>query len=83
MHYIRTPIIIIIIRRMIDLLTCFRKKDHPIRLNSEFHLDLKWWCQFVADWNGVKFWQFTGLSALPDLEVTSDASGSIGYGAFY
>ena len=29
------------IRRMIDLLRCFRRKDHPIRLNREFHLDLQ------------------------------------------
>ena len=26
---------------MIDLLCCFRKKDHPIRLNRKFHLDLR------------------------------------------
>lgn len=28
------------LRRMIDLLCCFRRRDHPIRLNAEFHLDL-------------------------------------------
>ena len=28
------------LRRMIDLLCCFRTKDHPIRLNQEFHHDL-------------------------------------------
>ena len=29
------------LRRMIDLLCCFRKRDHPIRLNKEFHRDLR------------------------------------------
>ena len=30
------------LRRMIDLLCCFRRWDHLICLNSEFHLDLQW-----------------------------------------
>ena len=71
------------LRRMINLLRCFRKRDHPIRLNSEFHLDLQWWLQFLSSWHGVYFWLFPGMSASPDLEVTSDASGSIGFGAFF
>ena len=37
------------IRRMINLLCCFRKRDHPIRLNGEFHLDLQWWLRFLVD----------------------------------
>ena len=71
------------LRRMIDLLRCFRKRDHPIRLNSEFRLDLQWWLQFLSSWHGVYFWLFPGMSASPDLEVTSDASGSLGYGAYF
>ena len=71
------------LRRMIDLLCCFRKKDHPIRLNREFHLDLQWWHQFLSDWHGVSFWHFPGVSAATDLQVTSDAAGSVGFGAYY
>lgn len=71
------------LRRMINLLQCFRKRDHPIRLNSEFHLDLQWWLQFLSSWHGVYFWLFPGMSASPDLEVTSDASGSLGFGAYF
>lgn len=71
------------LRRMIDLLRCFRKRDHPIRLNSEFRLDLQWWLQFLSSWHGVYFWLFPGMSASPDLEVTSDASGSLGFGAYF
>ena len=69
--------------RMIDLLRCFRKRDHPICLNSEFQLDLQWWHQFLSSWNGVYFWLFPGMSATPDLEVTLDASGSLGFGAYF
>ena len=70
------------IRRMIDLLSCFRSRNHPIRLNREFHLDLEWWTTFLSHWHGVSFWLFPGLTASPDVEVFSDASGSIGFGAF-
>lgn len=31
------------LRRMIDLLCCFRNDFHPIRLNLEFRKDLAWW----------------------------------------
>ena len=71
------------LRRMIDLLCCFRNKDHPIRLNREFHLDLQWWQLFLSSWNGVGFWLYPGMMASSDLEVTSDAAGSLGYGAYF
>ena len=69
------------VRRMIDLLCCFRRNDHPIRLNKEFQLDWYWWQQFVRGWNGVSFWLFRGLGPIIDVEVTSDAAGSVGFGA--
>lgn len=67
---------------MIDLLCCFRRKDHPIRLNNQFHLDLQWWRKFLSDWHGVSFWLFPGLSPEADIELSSDEAGSLGYGAF-
>ena len=39
------------LRWMIDLLCCFRTKDHPIRLNREFHLDLQWWVHLLHQWH--------------------------------
>ena len=71
------------LRRMIDLLSCFRKKDHPIRLNKEFHLDLQWWDHLLAQWHGVSFWLYPGLFPAVDLEVASDAAGSLGFGAYF
>ncbi|KAK3731886.1 hypothetical protein QZH41_008988, partial [Actinostola sp. cb2023] len=49
----------------------------------EFHLDLQWWHQFLASWHGVNFWLYPGMPQTYDLEVTSDAAGVIGFGAFY
>ena len=71
------------IRRMIDLLRCFRRRDHPVRLNREFRLDLEWWHQFLSEWHGVTFWLFPGMALDPDFEVTADAAGAIGYGAYF
>ena len=71
------------LRHMIDLLCCFRAKDHPIRLNQEFYCDLLWWHHFLDQWHGVSFWLFPGLSPATDLEVSSDAAGSLGFGAFF
>ena len=70
------------LRQMIDLLSCFRKDSHPIRLNVEFRKDLAWWVEFFGQWNGISFFLFPTLEPLPDFSVCSDASGTIGYGAF-
>ena len=66
-----------------DHFSCFCKKDHPIRLNKEFHLDLQWWDHLLAQWHGVSFWLYPGPSAAVDLEVASDADGSLGFGAYF
>ncbi len=71
------------LRRMINLLCAFRSQDHPIRLNVEFRLDLLWWIEFIEEWNGTNFFLLPGLMPVADLVVTSDAAGSIGYGALY
>ena len=67
---------------MTDLLCCFRNKKHPIHLNREFRLDLKWWQLFLSSCNGVGVWLFLGMNAISDLEVTSDAADILGYGAY-
>ena len=43
------------LRRMINLLSAFRRDDHPIRLNCDFQLDLSWWREFFHSWDGFSF----------------------------
>ena len=64
------------LRRMINLLSAFRSRDHPICLNVEFRLDLLWWIEFIEEWNGTSFFLLPGLMPVADLFVTSDAAGS-------
>ena len=71
------------IRSMINLLRNFRRDDHPIRVSAEFKKDLRWWLQYLASWNGVCFWVLPGLSPPTDLEMSSDASVSLGFGAVF
>lgn len=71
------------LRRMINLLCCFRNSSHPIRLNVEFRRDLQWWLSFFQSWNGVSFFLSPAVSPLPDLVVSSDASGALGFGAVW
>jgi len=71
------------LRHTIHLLQCFCKQDHPIHLNSEFHLDLQWWLQFLSSWHGLYFWLFPNMSASADLEVTSHALSSLSFGAYF
>ena len=60
------------LRRMINLLSAFRSRDHPVRLNVEFRLDLLWWIEFIEEWNGTRFFLLPCLMPVADLFVTSD-----------
>ena len=39
--------------------------------------------QFLSSWHNIYFWLFHGMSASPGLKVTSHASGSLGFGAYF
>ena len=72
------------LRRMLDLLHrssvgTTPRPHHHIRLNREFRSDLQWWRSFVTEWNGISIWKD---EQRPISEVTSDASGHWGFGAW-
>ena len=68
------------LRRMIDLISCFRNDSHPIHLNGEFIKDLQWWLDFFSQWNDISFFLFPDFAPPPNLSISTDASGAIGYG---
>ena len=72
-----------LMRRMINLLSAFRKDDHPIRLNKDFHLDLTWWRDFFRSWDGCSFFLSPQWAPLPDFQVSSNSAGTLGYGALF
>ena len=69
------------LRRMIELSKGVRELHHRIRLNAGFRSDLKWWSSFLPIWNGSCPLSSITLE-VPKVEMTSDASGSWGCGAY-
>ncbi len=72
------------LRRMLDLLhgtNHHARGDSKLRLNTGFRADLAWWREFTQEWNGTSF--ISTPAHYPAAEITSDASGSWGCGAWY
>ena len=70
------------VRRLFDLSTVVAKPDHHLRLNAGAWLDLIWWSEYIADWNGISLLQSLG-ELVPTTTLTSDASGTWGCGAYW
>ena len=70
------------LRRMIVLSKSRKHPSHYLRLNCGFQADLSWWHMFLGHWNGISMMSAIGISS-PSFTVTSDASGSWGYGAHF
>ena len=70
------------LRRMIDLSTSASSLQQVISLSQPFRLDLQWWHKFVTPWNGRSFFLLPGWVPSPDLQLFTDSSGTIGFGAY-
>ena len=71
------------LRRLITLSTKAQRLHHHIRLNREALADINWWKTFLPTWNGRAFFiDPLGVTA-HDLDLYTDASGSLGCGAYY
>lgn len=70
------------LRGIFGLISQFGRRDHMIRLNAAFRVDLEWWHVFVSSWNGVSMMLRESLQS-PGIEIWSDASGSWGCGAVW
>ena len=68
------------LRRVFSLLKGTSKKHHHIRLGEAFRSDLLWWHTFLASWNGVAMMPSPPARGM---EVSTDASGSVGCGAWW
>ena len=72
------------LHQLIDLIKSahYHPRNSFLRLNLAAHSDILWWHTFVGDWNGLSMMQASRRQD-PDIILTSDASGSWGYGAYY
>ena len=46
-------------------------------------VDLQWWNQFLPVWNGISFFDLPDWAPVPDFELATDASGSLGFGVYH
>ena len=67
--------------RMLELLKGTLRRQCFIRLNTAFRSNFSWWCTFLESWNGVSMLD-DATNRSPDFHLYSDASGSLGCGAW-
>ena len=72
-------------RRLWDLAKRFHKVPHyyKIVLTSECRKDIQWWDTLIQGWNGKSFFLSQNLTPSTELGLFTDASGAIGWGAYY
>ena len=69
------------LRRLIDLTMGVVKPHHHIRLTQQVKMDLAIWLEFFSSFNGRSFFLRELTVSSDSLQLYTDASGSIGYGA--
>ena len=70
------------LRSLTDLLRGTRSQSRFIRLNRDARADLLWWASFIRDCNGTSFFISPHWSHLSNLQVSTDAAGATGFGAY-
>lgn len=71
------------LRRLIDLTLGIKSANHYIRLNREVKEDLKLWLSFLSSFNGKSFSLEDNWLSSPKLNLFTDASGALGFGAVF
>ena len=70
------------LKRAINLTRGVPSRFYHIRLNKEFFKDLDIWKVFLANWNGRSFFLESSPTRTADLELYTDAAGSMGFGSY-
>lgn len=71
------------ISRLLEVTRRAKELHHHIYLTNECKEDLKMWHTFLLHWNGVSLFLDNACTPAPDISLFTDASGTIGYGAYY
>ena len=71
------------LRRLITVSTKVRCLHHQLRLNKEAKADILWWHSFLPTWNGTAAFLDPETTDAHDLELFTDASGTLGCGAYF
>ena len=70
------------LQRIISLTKGISNSRWHVRLNAEFRKDISMWLTFLDHWNGASFFLGDTVLSSSDLQLFTDASGSLGYGGY-
>ena len=59
------------------------RPHHHIRINQSARLDISWWDAFLSHWNGRSFFYADEWQLADHMQLYTDASGSVGFGAVW
>ena len=71
------------VRRLIELSTTVRHRNHHITMNKQAREDIHWWCEFLHSWNRSSYIPETKWIHSTDLLLFTDAAKGFGLGAVY
>ena len=71
------------LRRLINLSTTVVKLHHHIRVTADARADVSWWARFLPSWNGVAMFLDPRWTDADTLNLFTDASGTLGFGAYF
>ena len=69
--------------RLWDKCKRYPKPHYRIHLSEDALSDIRWWHRLLSDWNGKSFFLSSRWTPTPDIQLFTDASGTIGWGACY
>ena len=70
------------LQRIISLTKGISNSRWQIKLNTEFRKDIPIRLAFLEHWNGISFFLGDTVLSSPDLQLFTDALGSLGYGGY-
>ena len=70
-------------RRLINLSTKARRLHHYLHLNAASRMDILWWRDFLPLWNGRAPILDTVWTPANSLQLYTDASAKLGFGAYF
>ena len=73
----------IFLRRLLDLAHSREELDVPFPLSTEAREDILWWLKFARSWNGTAFFLDPTWTPAHQLQLFTDAAGTLGYGAYW
>ena len=70
------------LQRIISLTKGISNARWHIKLITDFRKEISMWLAFLEHWNGISFFSGDTVLSSPDLQLFTDASGSLGYGGY-